>query len=387
MSQDSGIDSASLQQELDLKKQEEFVLEITLSSDKVKELHRKLKNREMAIEEQERMIAESEAKIHSLERELESAQQDLKRAWHVVPKATEQGVEADMRELRWEVVERSPVELSAGSAMIIGENVYIASDTKLVYCYNRLRKWSILPECDCERFSLAVVDGSLVTVGGWDGEYTNKLVRFTDQRTWNNTDLPAMPTPRAKTITLSTDQYLIAAGGYSGTRALDTVEVLTIQEKQWMTCACSLPHIVYGGSMSLIDNQIYLAPRNVESVNSQQMVLTCKLSDLKQPKKKSLFGRRSGPWQRVKDLPVPWASVVAMNGRLLAIGGKDSRNSPTYASTTVWEYTPTQGWKSVSQIPNGRWSSISAILPRNQLIVVGGVSNWTKTNFVEIASL
>ena len=377
-----------------LKKLDEFVAEMldnkhvtpcsVTPSGEVKELRQKLKQREMEIEERGR---ESEAKIRSLENELERTRQDLERAWHVVPKGAEQGVEADMRELRWEVVERSPVELSAGSAVTIVENVYVASDTKLVYCYNRLRKWSTLPECACERFSLAVVDGSLVTVGGWDGEYTNKLVKFTDQKTWNNKDLPAMPTPRTEPITLSTDQYLIAAGGYSGTRALDSVEVLTIQEKQWTTCSWSLPHIVNGGSMSLIDNQIYLAPRIVESVNTQQMVLTCNLSDLKQQKKKSLFGRGSGPWQRVKDLPIPLASVVAMNGRLLAIGGKDSRNSPTYASTTVWEYTPTQGWKSVSQIPNGRWSSISAVLPRNQLIVVGGQSNWTKTNFVEIASL
>ena len=330
----------------DLKKQEKFVAEIlgkpltphsVTPSGEVKQLRQKLKQREMEIEERGR---ESDARIRYLENELERTRQDLEKAWHVVPKGTERGVEADMRELRWEVVERSPVELSAGSAVTIGENVYVASDKKLVYCYNRLRNWSTLPECDCERFSLAVVDGSLVTVGGyrWDGEYSNNLVRFTDQRTWNNKDLPAMPTPRTEPITLSTDQYLIAAGGFSGTRALDSVEVLTIQEKQWTTCSWSLPHVVYGGSMSLIDNQIYLAPRNVESINTQQIVLTCNLSDLKQQKKKFLFGRGSGPWQRVKDLPVPLASVVAMNGRLLAIGGKDSRNSPTYALYTVCLY-------------------------------------------------
>ena len=374
----------------DLKEQEKFVAEIldkpVAPSREVKELRQKLKQKEMEMEERGR---DSETKIRSLEDELERTRQDLERAYQVpvVPRGTEQRVEADIRKLRWEVVERSPVELSAGSAATIGENVYVASDTKLVYCYNRLRKWSTLPECDCERFSLAVVDRSLVTVGGWDGEYTNKLVRFTDQRTWDNKDLPAMPTPRTEPITLSTEQYLISAGGYSGTRALDIVEVLTMRDKQWNACAWSLPHTVYGGSMSLIDNQIYLAPQNVESVTTQQMVLTCNFSDLKQQKKKSLFGRSSSPWQRVKDLPVPLASVVAMNGHLLAVGGKDSHNSPTYASTTVWEYTKLQGWKSVSQITNSRWSSLSAILPRNQLIVVGGQSNWTKTDFVEIASL
>ena len=257
--------------------------------------------------------------------------------------------------------------------------------SKVVYCYNPLRKWSALPQCECVGFSLAAVENTLTTVGGRNKKYINRLLSFVDHRDWQE-KVPPMPTARTHSITLSTFQYLIAAGGLNSTGLLDTVEILAITDKQWTICATPLPHMVSGGSMSLCDNKLYLAPHGTKGVDTQQMVLTCLMDNLFKQPKNMLCG--SGPWQKITSLPVPLSSVVSLSGHILALGGKDSQNGPSYTSADVWEFIPATGeWKNVSRMNRGRWSSIAAVLPGDRLIVVGGQSNRQKTNIVEIATL
>ena len=350
----------------------------------IQNLRQKLKEKSVAVEDGERRIRDLEARVRTLERGGGGAGYGGSRG------EVELQVR-DMSMLRWETVERAPVDLSAGSAVVIGEDVFITSDTtRMIYCYNPLRKWTTLPECKCQSFSLAVVDDTLVTVGGRDGEYTNKLYTYNPQtRMWSGEALPPMPTARREPATLSTAQYLIVAGGFDGIRCLDTVEVMMIADKKWTTCA-PLPHLVSGGSLVLSDNQLYLAPHNVGNIDTQQLVLTCPLDDvLKGPKKKTMFtSKYLGHWHRSKDLPVPLSSVVSMNGQVLAIGGKNTQNSPTFTVNNVCEFSRSSGqWKGVSRMGCGRWTAITAALPRNRLIVVGGQANWKKTNTVEIATL
>ena len=354
------------------------------------EFQQSLKQKDMQIKELKDSVLLKDKKINDLEFTIKTLQ--------TAPKGpggmgeVEGGQHKDMTALQWEVAETAPVEMSAGSAVAIGEDIYVSPDSsKVVYCYNPLRKWSALPQCECVGFSLAAVENTLTTVGGRDDNFTNKLFSFVDHRDWQE-KLPPMPTARTEPITLSTDRHLIAAGGFSGTRALDTIEVLTMADKQWTTCASSLPHRVSGGSMWLCDRQLYLAPRNVESVTTQQMVLTCPMDDLFKPlRKKSRFSKPSGPWERIANLPIPLASIVSLNGHILALGGKDTQNGPSYTSTRVYAFSPASGgpgaWKNVSGMTKGRWSSITAVLPGHRLIVVGGQSNWEKTNIVEIATL
>ena len=355
------------------------------SEEKVAELRREVKEKDMAIEERDMRLFDLESRVRVLER---AGQQGTMGGGRGGGGGGEGGAR-DLSMLRWEVIESTPVNLSACSAVAIGDEVYVASDTtRTVYWYNSVRKWTALPECRCELFSLAVVNDTLVTVGGYDGEYTNKLYSYVSQtRQWSE-ELPAAPTARREPITLSTAQYLIVAGGFSGVKSLDTVEVMTIADRKWTTCASPLPHLVSGGSMMLCDNQLYLAPHDVDSVNTRQMILTCPLSEIFKTPKKKMFGRYSGPWQKSRDLPIPQCSVVSMNGQLVAIGGNDNQNGPTYTANTVWEFNPVAGsWKVVSHMNVGRWAAIVTPLPGNRLIVVGGQSNWKKVNTVELASL
>ena len=348
---------------------------------KVRELEQKLKQAEFAVEERERTIRDQEEQILTLKKTGVAG-------WEVVRDPVPGfGIGRDLTTLHWELAERSPVELSAGSAVTIGNDVYVASDnSRTVYCYNSRGKWTALPECSCQFFSLAVVDGVLVTVGGLEGGFTSKLYSYDPRsRTWSDKVFPPMPTARREPITFTTPQYLIVAGGFNGVRSLNVVDIMTISDRKWTTCPSPLPHTVYGGTMALCDNQLFLAPNTAGSVNSQQMFLSCPLSDLNKPLKKKLLKGYAGHWQKLKDLPAPHGSIVALDGRILAVGGKSPQNAATQATKNVWEYMPGSGWRVVSQMSAERWTPIVATLPHDRLVVVGGQAKWKKINFVEVA--
>ena len=78
------------------------------------------------------------------------------------------------------------------------------------------------------------------------------------------------------------------------------------------------------------------------------------------------------PWNRVTDLPVPASTTVSLHGRLLAISREDSKGKPT---TTVHMYQPTtNSWEVISHMIIPRSQYLSALLPDNQLMVVGGLT-------------
>ena len=76
------------------------------------------------------------------------------------------------------------------------------------------------------------------------------------------------------------------------------------------------------------------------------------------------------PWNRVADLPTKISTAVSLHGRLLAIGGEDSEDVPT---TAVRMYKPTtESWEVISHMTTPRSQCLSAVLPDNQLMVMGG---------------
>ena len=352
---------------------------------RIHELEQRLKQAEMIAEEKDRVISDREQQIQELRRG--GAVRTSASGTQAVGVVGDQGLR-DFTNLRWERIGHAPADLSAGSAVVIGEDIYVASDSgKAVYCYNSCGNWTALPECNCKAFSLTSIDGTLVAVGGMEGGYSRKLYSYdVHTKLWTDALFPPMPTARREPITLSTSQYLIVAGGFSGLCAVNVIEVMTIPDKKWTTCPSPLPHTVFGGTMALCDNHLYLAPFNVESINSQQMFLTCHLPYIFKQQNKKFFNKYSGYWQRLKDLPAPHGSIVAMDGRILAIGGKSSQNTANRATNTVWEFMrDLKSWKPVSHMNADRWMPIVAALPRDRILVVGGLAKWNKINSAEMA--
>ena len=85
----------------------------------------------------------------------------------------------------------------------------------------------------------------------------------------------------------------------------------------------------------------------------------------------------------IADTPVTFSSWVALHGRLLAVGGRDSDDKQT---TAIHMYNPTtNSWEVISHMATPRQRCLVAVLPHNELMVVGGWTPDGKTDTVEIA--
>ena len=156
-----------------------------------------------------------------------------------------------------------------------------------------------------------------------------------------------------------------------------TVEVLNIETRQWHT-APDLPEPVSEPSLALCGDLVYLLGGFNERYAGINSVYSCSLSSLLSPPgSKSLGGRLmstraptrfwTSMWNRV---PLTGSTTVSLHGRLLAIGGMDSQYM---RSTAVHMYQPTtNSWELISHMTTPRYLCLAAVLPDNQLMVVGG---------------
>ena len=91
---------------------------------------------------------------------------------------------------------------------------------------------------------------------------------------------------------------------------------------------------------------------------------------------------KASVWRQV----VTRSSCESFHGRLLAMGGRDDLGKP---STAVHMYnSTTNSWEIISHMTTCRYSCFTAVIPNNQLMVVGGAhSLQTIIDSVEVASL
>ena len=89
-------------------------------------------------------------------------------------------------------------------------------------------------------------------------------------------------------------------------------------------------------------------------------------------------------WRPIADLPVEHSTLVTLNGQLLAVGGQDYRNK----TNNVYSYNrETNSWEVISHMLTPRYQCLVAVLPHNELMVVGGWTTSGDTDKIEIASV
>ena len=309
-----------------------------------------------------------------------------------IAQATATAAEKDITKLRWKEGKRAPERMQRGAAVVHGNTVYINSGgSHKVYSCQMTSEgllWSTLPNSPYMGFSLAVIDGLLTCVGGYGGSYTNTLHSLTGgghKRQWSEV-FPPMPTACSDTASVTTEQALVVAGGNDGEKNLDTVEVMTIATKQWTT-AQHLPHPFGLISGTICGNQLYLGGGFIWLTEPSKSVLTCSLTDLLPPQSlavrlRTLFlATKPGVWREIKNLPVTLSTLTTLGGHLLAIGGRSESHGST-ADVHCYDHQ-TDSWHVVSKMKNKRYESLSAVLPEDQLLIVGGYVSMTS---VEIGS-
>ena len=285
----------------------------------------------------------------------------------------------DISKMTWREGKKAPERMSRGAAVVDGNTAYFRPyGSSRVYSYQNIlgnEQWSSLPDNPNEAFSLAVIDGLLTSVGGYDSQYedTNTLLSLRgegERKQWSKV-FPPMPTPRSLTVCITTEKALVVAGGYAGDN-LATVEVMDINTKQWTT-VCPLPQKLSSSSGIVCGDSLYLAG-GIARGSGSKSVFTCSLPDLWQPE--TLGSRirrtltRSNVWKEISSLPVTCSNLASFGGHLLAIGGKDDSGNPT---TDVYRYdSHTDSWHVISQMKNKRWQCLAVTLPEDRIIVVGG---------------
>ena len=113
------------------------------------------------------------------------------------------------------------------------------------------------------------------------------------------------------------------------------------------------------------------------------LIQSCVPSSLEAKVERTSLVDKDSVWRQVADLPVTHSTCESFHGRLLVIGGRDDSGKPTtglrmYNSTT-------NSWEIISHMTTERYNCFTAVLPNNQLMVVGGVSGERTVDTVEVA--
>ena len=363
-----------------------------------------LQDNEQVVAEFQQTLAQREKENRDLQESLSARDSDInnlqRQLQHLRVEQPQAKVGSKMAEkrsikLRWRDGGRAPEKMYFGSCAADGHVAYLRDDfTNNVHAHNAATgKWNTLPKCPHKDCALVVVNGVLTAVGGRDSSNndTNKLLSVVGEGKWVE-QLPCMPTKRRLTAAVCSGKTLVVIGGYSGGK-LKTVELLDIDSLQWFI-ASELPHPLHRASATVCGDNLYLVGGFGDGYATKS-VLTCSLSALVQSAKPATLGGRSQKafskteqvWRGVASLPVTLSTCASLNGQLIAVGGSDSVNKKT--TNSVYAYDPTTDrWDVISTMPTARDHCLVAVLPGNQLMVVGGYTGGvgTETYKVEVAT-
>ena len=370
-----------------LTEKDEQLEELTLACDQARkqleERERQLGRVNQQLQKADQVVAQFERRVAELEQLL--SQQN--------PEASSRGKELASIKLKWRESKRASYGMCRFTdAVVDGNTVYVRNGGTVVICsYDATTdSWSLLPDCIEEYGSLTVINGRLTTVGGVMSNELSSLTGEGSSRRWTK-KYPPMPTKRWLTNSLCTGATLIVAGGMGKGGALSTVEVMNTENHQWSTAA-DLPQPIYLASATVCGDRIYMLG-GLDKHIATKSVYTCSVSALLQSRvpssleaklKKTSLSDKASVWRQVADLPVTCSTCESFHGRLLAIGGMDDSGK---ATTAVYEYSSTSNsWEVISHVTTGRYDCFTAVLPNNQLIVVGGGTDTGRfTNIVEVA--
>ena len=354
------------------------------------------------LESSERERAKLEERLHEKDRRLCELEGQLRR-WRDQKHldAAEKVDGRDNIKLIWREGRKAPFTSKRWcDAIVDGNRVYFVDGNHHIWTYDISDKgWSQLPDCPYSCPSLAILNNQLTTIGG-AYPFTNKLTSLTIEKKWTEI-FPPMPTKRYFVTAECTKTALIVAGGYGENfGVLTTVEVLNIENRQWST-AVDLPESLQYHSATVCGDQLYMLGGE-HGFTPNKTVYTCSVSALLQTcRERLLLEERTsalslsnsssggtGVWSKLADLPVTESTCVTFCGQLLAVGGADSDKKPT---TAVYMYNPsTNSWNVISHMTTARLRLFAAVLPDNQLMVVGGAIDEavsTYSDSVEFGSL
>ena len=335
------------------------------------------------LEESEEVVADFQIRVYELEKQL---------------------CQRDQPQIRWREGEKAPCKLGRFNDAVVGGNVVYcrertSSGYDNIHAYNTTTSnWSLTPQCPVYGgFALAVINETLTTVGGYgeDAKDTNKLFSLTGvegdgEKFWSE-EFPPMPTKRYDVSALCIGTALIVVGGTKSDNVIPkTVEFLNTSTRQWKTAA-ELPQPLSTSSMTVCGDRIYLLGGCCRDINPTPSVYSCSLTALLLSGHSGLVSALSRSsssdiWTRITELPVARSTAVSLDGQLIAVGGMDPHGRRT---ADIHRYDPSSNsWEVISHMATPRTRCLAAVLPDNQLMVVGGwIDGSIITDSIEFGSV
>ena len=364
---------------------------------RLQESKRQLGHVNQQLEASKQVIAQFERRIAELEHQL------IQREQHNSKVSSRQKVLTCFKQ-GWREGEKAPhCMYRYCDAVVDGSTVYVRDKGLVkIYAYEITSNcWSQLPNCVHVNGSIAVIKGWLTTIGGYSyPAYSNELFSLTGKgsgccRRWTKV-FPPMPTKRYWTTAVCsrTNDYkiLIVAGGVGEAGILSTVEVMDIDNNQWFTAA-DLPRPMHSASRTICGEEIFMLGGNNKHDVHSKTVYTCSMRTLfhscvpssleaSLKLKRAELVDRARVWRRIADLPVVRSSCESLHSQLLAVGGLDFGKH----LTAIYAYNSTiNSWEIIGHMTIGRSRCFTAVLPDNQLIVVGGETDNGRSDKVQLA--
>ena len=344
---------------------------------------RRLRQLNQKLKEQEQVTAEIQQTNHSLQRQVEQLQQQSSQQILIASAHHPHPPKELKVTLNWRDGDKAPFKMERGGAVVDGGVANFVGWNGEACSYNSTsKKWSKLPKYPYWFGSLAIVNRQLTGIGGCQDlvlkqTYTNKLLSL--RGSWSDV-FPPMPTKRRSTTAITSKEHLIVAGGATGqglATTINTVEVMDTKTLVWSTVA-SLPHPYSLTSATIYGDHLYMLG-GLEDKGRTKSVLTCSLTELLQSSSSS-----SSVWHRVAEAPAYYSTCAAVNGQLVAVGGCDE---DVNATAGIHKYNQTtNSWDHISNMPTTRFRCLVAVLPTNEMMVVGGmISPSWNVDKVEIA--
>lgn len=265
-----------------------------------------------------------------------------------------------------------------GTAIVYDNAAYFSNFFDLYSFTLSDNRWIKLQQCKYKYFSMAVINNTLTTIGGRThmdrsrNPETNILLSLTpgdlNISVWKEV-FPPMPTRRRKSASLTINTSLVVAGGKVKNEDVFEVEVLDTERMQWSKVT-SIPSSLKDPWLTLCGGHIYLRQGNVlhscaaDQLLELQATPSTNTSDV------------GSVWTRLADIPVQFhASLTNLKEHVLTIGGSDTKLGWQTSSAIRCYHRATNSWSVIGQLPTPRHSVLTAVLPSNEMIVVGG---WTK---------
>ena len=219
-------------------------------------------------------------------------------------------------------------------------------------------RWKELPECPFRDSGLAIVNGELTAVGGYEQSHCTKKLITLQKKKWSIVYPPmknAWSSPAV--VTTSDGKYLIVIGWSNGCQ-IAKVELFQVTSQQW----CELrsirsKHIITRPSVTLCGDQIHV-------IDASGNGYSCSFQELLSSSDKS----RSKIWTVLPRLPVTDSTVTTLSGELLTFGGKSDKTAKLV--NTIYQLVEKR-WVEIGSMVNCG-STCLVVSSENKVLVITG---------------